>query len=100
MADDGRDLDPDVQAAVGYGDQRRSAQVLLLGLQERQQGCRRARLRPDARQCRCRYRGDLEGRGQGWQRQADLLTGTTEKAPMAPFLLPISSGLSPPDEMD
>ena len=37
LADDGGNLDPDVQAAEGSGSLRRGAQVLRLGLQERRQ---------------------------------------------------------------
>ena len=54
LADDGADMDPDVQEAGRSGGYRRGAQVLRLGLQEGWQDGRRPRLRPDAGECRSR----------------------------------------------
>ena len=72
VADDRRDLDPGLQAAVRSGRHRRGAQVLRLGLSQRRQDGRKPRLRADARQCGEGRRGVLEKRRQGLQRQAGL----------------------------
>ena len=72
LADDRRDLDPDLQEAAGRGRHRRGAEVLRLVLQQGRQDGRGTRLRPDARQRREGHREDLGGRDQGRERQAAL----------------------------
>src|SRR5215472_3121623 len=72
MADDGWNVDPGVQEAEGYGSFRRSAQILRLGLQERRQDGRGARLHSYAGQGRRRSPEDVVQRHQGLFRQAYL----------------------------
>ena len=72
LADDRCDLDPDVQEPGGSCCFARGPQVLRLGLQERRQDGRRARLHRDAGSRRQERRGHVgQGhQGRGWQ--ADL----------------------------
>src|SRR6266853_772426 len=71
LADRGRDLHPAAEAAEGHGGDRRSAQVLRLGVQERRQNGPGPRLHPDARQRRKADRDGLEKGHQGRLRQAN-----------------------------
>src|SRR5262249_10114551 len=100
MADDGWNLDPDVQAAEGYGSLRRSAQILRLGVQERRQDGRGARLHPHAGQGRRRSPEDVVRRHQGLFRQAylrhELKTGMQEDRTAFGRSYPRLSGMSPP----
>ena len=78
VADRGRDLHPDAQAAAGCGGRRRSAQVLRLGLRQGRQDGRGARLRPDAGQGRHRHPEGLGGGDQGRGRQAAVRAVATD----------------------
>ena len=60
LADRRRDLHPDVQAARGHGGRGRSAQVLQLGLHQRQPSGRGR-----STTCRCRRRSSLRSRRPG-----------------------------------
>jgi phosphate transport system substrate-binding protein len=91
-------LRPGPQAAEGAGRRARSAQVFLLGVCQGRQAGRRARLRPDSRQCGRRDREGLGIRDQGCERQAGLLDVKIIDAPSRPRRADLRRGKSPADE--
>src|SRR5947199_348511 len=75
LADDGGDMDLDVQEAAGSGGCRRGAEILRLVVRERGEDGGGTRLHCDAEERRRQRQEDFGGRGEGRIGQAALRNG-------------------------
>jgi phosphate transport system substrate-binding protein len=82
VADHGRELHPAAGEDGQAAERRGSPEVLRLGLQERPEDGRRARLRAAAAGRRQGHRGVVEGADQGSGRQAGVAGGLSASSPL------------------